>query len=741
MSTDTNNVPLLLSWNRLATRLLQPEESSETSSSTLSSAWIVLDSPLGAEDGWTPALLREELRDYYLAKDNPDSTPSLSLSSLSSKLQPARTAGDALTQDVLQILSKHWLGQGILQTSLPKDNEEDKNDDGDDEDDYHAAVAPAMPVPVQETASINITNHHTTRRSMPSTTTRGDRSVFLTPRLPTLPQVTRLVQAVHATVRHHLTDLVFDFTRTSVQLAEYPGNGTACYPRHCDRQGACRGADEAHTIGNNNNNNNNNNMHTDRLLTVLYYLTPDDWHAVNDHGALRIYHDNDNIHQHGTNNNNNNFYTDVIPYADRMVIFRSDCVEHAVLPSLRRPRQALTIWLYGRVQQEQVVAAGNDRKEDCATDATTNSPSAVHQNQPTVAPNTPLPLPISNSIDEHCQTATIFVSMASFRDSETAPTLRNLHQTARFPNRIFVGLVLQVNTNDDYKKDDTQDDQVAVLNALPTHLPWYHSNVRVLQMSAHHATGPCPARALAQCLHRGEAYVLQIDAHMRFRPHWDVYLLQQWQACPNAERQRNLLSTYPAAYQRPNVIPQPNMTRGTLLYPWKFDDDGMLRQKARYLTDAEVARHNHQPVWTGLFAAGFCFGPSAWLVQDCPYDHRLHHLFFGEELSMTLRLYTNGYDVYAPCETVCYHLWSRSHRPLGNPIDPVLRCASQAIVKEQLCNGKGLGLSRTVAEWEARVGVDLRQQKVFVPPVSSSNDNDNIEGDRAGDVTVGTLDE
>jgi hypothetical protein len=49
------------------------------------------------------------------------------------------------------------------------------------------------------------------------------------------------------------------------------------------------------------------------------------------------------------------------------------------------------------------------------------------------------------------------------------------------------------------------------------------------------------------------------------------------------------------------------------------------------------------------------------------YDPHLLHLFFGEEISMAARLYTHGVDCYTPPEVVCYHLWSRSLRPVHVP--------------------------------------------------------------------------
>ena len=74
--------------------------------------------------------------------------------------------------------------------------------------------------------------------------------------------------------------------------------------------------------------------------------------------------------------------------------------------------------------------------------------------------------------------------------------------------------------------------------------------IREIRLDFREATGPCKARALAQGLWAGEAYVLQIDSHMRFAAGWDARLvawLAQAEAC--APHGRAVLSTYPPGYE------------------------------------------------------------------------------------------------------------------------------------------------------------------------------------------------
>jgi [Skp1-protein]-hydroxyproline N-acetylglucosaminyltransferase len=221
--------------------------------------------------------------------------------------------------------------------------------------------------------------------------------------------------------------------------------------------------------------------------------------------------------------------------------------------------------------------------------------------------------------------------------------------------------------------------------------------------------------------------MLQIDAHMRFRPNWDVYLIQQLQQCPDPTKA--VLTTYPVGYSlrhsnnnNTTLVP-PNETRGTLLVPWKFDNDdesgdGMLRIRGR-LFQEQLPRGRDEPVPCHLYAAGFNFCVAHGVLRDCPYDGSLHHLFFGEEMSMAVRLFTWGYDLLAPAQTVVYHLWERDHRPpplsqpdfhdphAGNAAAEERAKALQRVRKQLLGRGEGLGSVRTVLQLEAAIGVNF----------------------------------
>mmetsp|Transcript_26313 Transcript_26313/g.49997 ORF Transcript_26313/g.49997 Transcript_26313/m.49997 type:complete len:289 (-) Transcript_26313:2815-3681(-) len=225
--------------------------------------------------------------------------------------------------------------------------------------------------------------------------------------------------------------------------------------------------------------------------------------------------------------------------------------------------------------------------------------------------------------------------------------------------------------------------------------------------------GPCFARHLCQTLHRDEDYVLQIDSHMRFRPNWDEYLIQQLNK--TGRPTKSLLTSYPPGYEPTNELGHDAETRATILVPWKFGkEDGMLRQKGRLLRPEYRHGTDNDNIPCLLYAGGFSFFHSS-LLDVCPYDSKLHGLFFGEEISMAVRLYTHGVDLYAPPQTVCYHLWKRNQFRVreddGGSGKAKQRENSLGVVRMQLCGtGRGLGTVRSVEQFQKELGIDFEKQ-------------------------------
>lgn len=514
----------------------------------------------------------------------------------------------------------------------------------------------------------------------------------------------------------------------SVQLGVYGGRGEG-YRKHKDAFPKSIAATSATAAS----------EPLQRQLTCLFYLNDP---ASIQGGSLRVYDPFSSTAPSSCP------FLDIAPLAGRLVVFNSTLVEHQVLPAFK-PRVALTFWVSGTGGQGPVGPAAASavlRQQLPGLPLIAQRLSLRQPNSSSAAQAPPVPLPAPPAPSSVAVEMTraeqpesrIFVSIAAYRDSELQHTIRDLYYQSACPLRVHVGAVWQGVQADEGScfhvmrslgvpgwGADTGTGNSAGIDTEERQ--WWRSNVRVLHLHSMHADGPCGARHIAASLWRGEEYVLQVDSHMRFRHGWDMYCIDLLSSLQAQGVGKPVLSTYPLGYQLPSIVPAD--TRATYLVPSHFDASGLLRQKARALT--AVASTLHMPVPNVLWAGGFSFSSSS-MLQEVPYDPLLPHLFFGEEQSMGLRLFTHGYDVFAPPVAVVYHLWDRGHRPVETvnaetavtAVDREKKKAASVARVVQLCaadgsssggNGAGrygLGTQRTVQAFEKRCGVDFCSRTV-----------------------------
>lgn len=380
---------------------------------------------------------------------------------------------------------------------------------------------------------------------------------------------------------------------------------------------------------------------------------------------------------------------DILPLSGRLVLFRSE-MEHEVMVT-HRPRWALTAWLSlepSSVASTQPCTMGVMRSlathvlspvahvqcaksvEDTAS-SSSHAPAALHS--PPTLPATGLQPNTREQANSKLAGPTIFVSIASYRDPETPHTLHSLFAQSSCPSRVFIGVCFQC--------DEKEDADCFSLEGLP---PEWARNVRSIRLPWRDARGPVWARYLIQThLLQDEDFFLQIDAHTRAAHHWDERLICMLRRCGSS---KPVLSSYPLPYEGRGLDSISSSEAHTTLLctlptAKAFDKHGMLRFRARLLADAPTG-----PVPSAFWAAGFSFSSAA-LAHEVPYDPYLPFLFFGEEVSMAARMWTRGWDVFAPDEHVLFHLWSRCHRSTfwELPDSETEKLASQQRVRQLLC--------------------------------------------------------
>ena len=337
---------------------------------------------------------------------------------------------------------------------------------------------------------------------------------------------------------------------------------------------------------------------------------------------------------------------------------------------------------------------------------------------------------------------TIFVSVVSYRDPETLPTLTSLLTRATHPSRIHVGFVWQYNT--------TADTRLFLPPPAPT-TPFFASDtapptagsIRQLLLSHHEARGPMYARGLAETLYEDETFYMQIDSHMRFTHGWDTQLINTlYHAATHTLGTRIILTGYPADYQPgSDVVVEPEVESEesiNIMTATHFGDDGMLRLKgvplslhsppppADHLTTPQPPQPLPPLIPAYFLAAGFLFSTRA-LPTLLPTPLTFPGLFFGEELLSTVRAFTHGFHMYHCLRPVVRHCWTRSYRPswrldraeAGEAEAREMEAeaeASRAKVRRVLArqeDGEGLlGGVRSVDEYWQWVGVDWHNKVV-----------------------------
>lgn len=293
----------------------------------------------------------------------------------------------------------------------------------------------------------------------------------------------------------------------------------------------------------------------------------------------------------------------------------------------------------------------------------------------------------------------IAVIVPCYRDCEIVPTLLNLFETCSQPQNLRVFVCLQI--------DETVEKDAKILSDLKNLQKV--DQIYIFGRSSQNADGPMSARFHCfQLLHNKVQiseleYIYLIDCHMRFCQKWDVQLIQDLNKCP--QPLKSIISSYPGTYYLPNWIMYDN--RPKLIKPSGTDSDGMIRLCANTLE-----KYPSIPIESPAICAGNTFS-SAQILKDLPYfgyTLNLPHLFFGEEVFISARLFTHGYKFYCGTRNVSYHLWERTTRT--HPvIDFEIRKQSQTKLMQLLNtdtrNREYFGQERELADFLQTISVSV----------------------------------
>ena len=267
----------------------------------------------------------------------------------------------------------------------------------------------------------------------------------------------------------------------------------------------------------------------------------------------------------------------------------------------------------------------------------------------------------------------IFVSIASYRDTECSDTIESIFSKAKYPNRIYVG-VCEQNKESEYSESCLKSSNLPKGNSNTSNTEetnvkdLYKSHISVYKLDYTEAKGPTYARYFCSTLWNGQQYYLQIDSHMQFEQDWDETLINMYNEAKQSPNSKVVLSAYPPSIEQMNTVGVPIMDN------YKVGTNGLPIFYAGFQTDnLDKPIKNKLPV----VAAGFLFTESSFLYS-VPYDPYLAGLFQGEETLLSVRLYTNGYDSYAPNKKIVSHHYNRTGSLYHNDMKDFSYCVKLA---------------------------------------------------------------
>jgi hypothetical protein len=290
---------------------------------------------------------------------------------------------------------------------------------------------------------------------------------------------------------------------------------------------------------------------------------------------------------------------------------------------------------------------------------------------------------------------TIFVSVASYRDTQCVATIQDIFKKAKYPERITVGLVQQNSAQHPNEE------------CLLPDFRW-RQQVRVTSIPYTQAKGPTWARYLATTMYRDESYYCQIDSHTTFVQDWDDKAISILKRCPSS---LPILTHYPHATE--NMKSQAHTV--PVLCKSTFSKDTQLPT-----LEAIIKPKTSTPTPVPFMSGGFVFAPGR-LLKDVPFDPDLPMLFQGEEILYAARAWTSNYDFFTPTENIVYHVYYRTDAPkFWNDIPQykAVQLKTQQKVRKLLGIEKvgrddalhkypyGLGTKRSLQEYYAFAGLN-----------------------------------
>lgn len=302
---------------------------------------------------------------------------------------------------------------------------------------------------------------------------------------------------------------------------------------------------------------------------------------------------------------------------------------------------------------------------------------------------------------------TILLHLPAYRDPELVPTIRDALNKAKYPERVHFGICRQYHPEDgfdnlDEYRDDARFHIMDVLYSEAQGLPWARAQIN-------------------EKLLTDQDYILQLDSHHRFAKHWDETLIEMHDGLEQ-KGYKPILAAYLPLYDPFN---DPD---GRSMEPWQqqfvcFYPHGTIFIRPSLLHGWETMT---EPPMSRFLSGHFCFARTEW-AKEIRHDPDIY--FSGEEINLTVRSYTHGYDMFHPHKLVIWHSTMREERAGKLKWDDDSKLGVNWGEKQNIARAKirqlfrvedngfdltgyDLGTVRTIADYEAYAGVNFKNKSV-----------------------------
>jgi glycosyltransferase involved in cell wall biosynthesis len=234
----------------------------------------------------------------------------------------------------------------------------------------------------------------------------------------------------------------------------------------------------------------------------------------------------------------------------------------------------------------------------------------------------------------------IFVQIASYRDPQLIPTIKDCIKNAKYPENLVFSIAWQHSLSDEWDNlDEFKDD----------------GRFKIVDINYLDSKGACWARNTLQQNYNGEDYTLQIDSHHRFVENWDEECINMIKQLQDKGHKKPLLTGYVSSFDPDND------SESRIMIPWKMNFDRFIPEGAIFFLPASIDNYQelNEPIPARFYSAHFAFTLGQF-VLEVPHDP--DYYFHGEEISIAVRAYTWGYDLFHPHKVVVWHEYTRKGR-------------------------------------------------------------------------------